>query len=227
MRRFLTVDYERTTFKVSQALWQENASPNLTPILSLNASTPRLSPATPQPNKLSSGATAGIAVGAVVLCLSIVGAGVFFFWRKKRRGHHIPESDSTDDKVEMDGTSALNPLELHSDVKIPGELKGDGEPLSSERKLHGAEMEGSPAPRDRAEVQGTPGGVEMEGSRGGAEMEGSSVPEMGHGGQSEVFELPANEHLTPGSLGEASHGGRQKIDSNPRRSWRRNRGNGS
>lgn len=221
------MDYERSIFKVSQALWQENASQNLTSILSVNASTPRLSPATPQPNKLSSGATAGIAVGAVVLCLFIVGAAVFYFWRKRRRGHQIPEPDGTDANAEVDGTSHSKATELHGDVKVPGELNGDGDYFSSDKKLHGAEMEGSPAPGDRAEVQGTPGGVEMEGSRGGAEMEGSSVPEMGHGGHNEVFELPANEYLAPGSPRAASNRGRERIESNPRRSWRRSRGNGS
>lgn len=118
-------------------------------------------------------------------------------------------------------------MELYSDVKVPGELNGNEGYFSPDRKLHGSEMEGSPAPGDRAEVQGTPGGVEMEGSRGGAEMEGSSVPEIGTGEQNEVFELPANEHLAPGSPRGTSRRGREKINLNPRTNWRRSRGNGS
>ena len=220
---YLTVDYERSTFGVSQALWQENASQNLTAILSINASTPRVSTSTPTPHKLSSGAVIGIAIGAGALCLIVLGAIIFYFWKRRKSGKEISDSDGTGDAVEVGDTSMSKPMELQGDAKGPGELTGDGEYFAPEKKLGGAEMEGSPAPTDRVEVQGTQGGVEMEGSRGGAEMEGSPLPEMDGRGHDEIFELPANEFLNPRPPRVASPRNRERVNSNPRFSWRRKR----
>ena len=167
---------------------------------------------------------AGIIVAAIVLCLCIIGAGIFYCWRRRKRNKDTPEADGTEAKVEVEDTSPSKLTELQSDAKRPGELTGDGEYYAPNKKPGGAEMEGSPAPGDRAEVQGTPGGVEMEGSRGGVEMEGSPVPQTDRRGQNEVFELPANDSLGSGPPRAASHKGRERLNSNPRWSWRRSRG---
>lgn len=129
--------------------------------------------------------------------------------------------------AEIDDTSTPNPMELHGNVKRPGELNGDGEYFSPDNKLRGAEMEGSPAPSDRAEVAGTPGGVEMEGSKGGVEVEGSPLSELGPGRQDEVFELPADNYLSPRSSRAASHRSRESPFANSRWSRRKSKGEGS
>ena len=182
---FLTVDYERSTFRVSQAKWTPNASQNITNILSPADSTPTVSPSKPDSShKLSTGATVGIIVAAICLCLLLIGVSVgWFLWRrKKRRDAKLDSQNSTDEKAEFPDTSQKRPTELDGDAK----------------EKQGMEMEGSPGPKsDRAEAPGTPGGVEMEGSRGGAEMEGSGVAEMDGRGPGEVFELPAGDFLAP------------------------------
>ena len=211
---------------MSQALWQENASQNLSSILSVNASIPRLSSATPSPHKLSSGAVAGIVVGAVILCLLCVGAGIFYFWRRRKRDKASSDLDQTGPTVEVGDTSISKPTELQGDTEGPGELIGDGDYYGSDKKPGGAEVEGSPAPTDRAEVQGTPGGVEMDGSRGGVEMEGSPLTEMDGSGQQKIYEMPANEHLGPRTPRSASNRRGENNQPKSRWSWRRNRDEG-
>lgn len=155
-----------------------------------------MSPSQPDsPNKLSTGATVGIIVAAVCLCFLLIGAGVgWFLWRKKNRREPKTDSGGTTEKAEFEDTSPQNPTELHGDATTPGEVEGDGS-FYGPIKKHGWEMEGSPAPSDRAEAPGTHGGLEMEGSRGGVEMDGNGLPEM-DGGRREVFELPAENYLT-------------------------------
>ena len=118
-------------------------------------------------------------------------------------------------------------MELQGDAKGPGELIGDGDYYAPDKKPGGAEMEGSPAPTDRAEVQGTPGGIEMEGSRGGAEIEGSPLPEMDGSGQQEIYEMAANEYLGPRRPRSASNRQGDRNQPKSRWSWRRNRDEGS
>ncbi|KAL8822800.1 MAG: hypothetical protein Q9191_006468 [Dirinaria sp. TL-2023a] len=213
-RRFLTVDYERSTFKVQPALWEANASQNITSILSVNASTPQRS-GNQNPHKLSTGATAGIAVAAVVICLLILGAGLYWFFRKKRRGYNKPDGSQSDPQAEIADTSPEKPGELTGESKLPNELTGDEE-YYGPGKRKGAEMEGSPAPR--AEAPGSHGGVEMEGTRGGVEMEGSGLPEMDGGGQAEIYELPAEDHPTPRSATGSSNRKRERGRSSKGRS---------
>ena len=200
MPSFLTVDYERSNFRVSQAIWTPNASQNITTILSVNDPTPTLSPSKPDPShKLSTGVTVGIIVAAVCLCLLISAAiGWLLRRRRKRRKSGKTSEDNIGEKPEIEDTSPQKINELHSDANTPGEVEGD-DTFSGHNKKHGLEMEGSPG-RDsnRAEAPGTFGGVEIEGSRGGIEMEGSMVPEM-DGGQEELFELPAGDYLSAGT----------------------------
>lgn len=229
------MDYERSIFRVQQALWQQDASQNLTSILSIDASTPTRSdtPASSS-HKLSTGAVVGIVVGAIVLCLLIAGAAIWYFLRKRKREKRkkiTPESTIHDEQAEAGDSS--KPTELGGDAKGPAEFPGDGNYYSSDKKLGGAEVEGSPAPSNRAEVQGTPGGVEMEGSRGGVEMEGSrggvemdgNSPrvEMDGRSQNQYFELPANDYLDPRASRGTSRRARDRINSNPRFSWRKSR----
>lgn len=155
----------------------------------------------------------------------MVGAVIFYFWKKKKRDRSTLESDDNDEVVEVGDTSASKPMELQGDVERPGELIGNGEYFAPEKKFGDNEMEGSPGPTSRVEVEGTPGGVEMEGSRGGVEMEGSPLPEMDGRGYDELFELPANnEHPNPRSTRAPSQRRRERVSSNPRFSWRRSRG---
>ena len=201
MPSFLIVDYERSKFRVSQAIWTPNASQNITTILSVDDPTPTLSPSKPHPShKLSTGATVGIIVAAVCLCLLLIGAAIgWLLWRKKKRQKSEKASeDNIGEKHEIEDTSPQKINELHSDANTPGEVEGD-DTFSRHNKKHSLEMEGSPG-RDsnRTEAPGTLGGVEIEGSRGGIEMEGSMVPQM-DGGQGEVYELPAGNYLSAGT----------------------------
>ena len=89
---YLTVDYERNNFSLSQAVFSQDAltstqiveifSPNVTPV-----------PAPPTAQSLSTGALIGIVVGAICLLLIILGTASIVFVRKRRSsGQEPPKS---------------------------------------------------------------------------------------------------------------------------------------
>lgn len=210
---------------MQEARWEENASQNLVPILTENASTPQQS-GDPTPSKLSTGATAGIAVGAAVIALLIVGAWVFWFIRRRRRRSH--KESEIHNGNEIDDHSHEKPGELAGESKRPDELAGDDEFYSPHFKKD-PEMEGSPGPvTNRAEVPGSHGGAEMEGTQGGVEIEGDIVPEMVGEGSPQIYELPAGEYLDPRTSRASSNrserrNGRDRPTERGTRSWRRSR----
>ncbi len=199
---YLTVDYERLNFNVSQALFQNNVPQKIITIPSVNSTNSTgpgnnitKVPQTPPPSrKLSAGATAGIIIAALALCALAIGA--FTFWYLRRRKSRKSTADDTNsDKAEMDDSGRPTVGELYDENGVPKkpglEMEGSNPDLVLDEKpgrprlemqgsSGGAEMEGS---RPHLEMQGSEGGVEMEGSHGAAEM--SAHP-------NEVYELPAN-----------------------------------
>ena len=175
--RYLIVDYERSNFSISPALFDESAQSNFVPIASTNNTLPA-GVRTVQQNtshSLSIGAIVGIVV-AVVAVVLLAAAGAFFYVRRKRRKAAEAATKEEDydpmAKPEMDGSGKA----------IPGELFGsEGK---SDKDGSGFEMEGSGGKDDkaRAEMEGTKGGAEMDAGhsvRRYAEMEGegsSQVP---------------------------------------------------
>jgi len=90
---YITVDYERAKFNVSQASWVQNAAPNLVGIPAADAhdatdySGNTVAVLTKHSSGLSSGAIGGIAAAAAVLLLLVVGAVIWHFRRRKRQAN--------------------------------------------------------------------------------------------------------------------------------------------
>lgn len=177
--RYLIVDYERSNFSVSQAIFLENAQQNLVPIRSINDTSQNITVTKNNPpsrpaasHKLSSGTIVGIVIAVVISCILVLGA-IFFVIRRRRR-------DRERLKAEEEARNATTKPELDAMVKpVVGELYSPhGEADSREAFKPDLEMEGSKPMsildaknRRLVEVEGTTGGAEMEGSRGGVEME--------------------------------------------------------
>ncbi|KAF2476329.1 acid protease [Lindgomyces ingoldianus] len=109
---YLSADYERNTFNLSQALYPTTAtSPNIVAILPpLNEKSPGGNGGTSQSKSgLSTGAIAGIAVGGAAV-LAIVATAIFILYRRKKR----TEKDETH---ELDDTDAQNTM-AH---EVPGD----------------------------------------------------------------------------------------------------------
>ena len=81
---YLTVDYERNNFSLSQAIFSQDALTNiqLVDILSVNSTSPV--PAAAASSSLSTGAIAGIAIGAVCLIVIVLGTIIILIIRKRR-----------------------------------------------------------------------------------------------------------------------------------------------
>ena len=115
--RYLTVDWERNNFSLSQCIFEDNMSQKLVPITSIDAK-----PTNSSSGGSSTGRTAGIAVGVVVGVLLVVGvlAAYFFFKFKgnkkkaeikagagKDARENLIDGDGFDDKGEL-GTDVEN-----------------------------------------------------------------------------------------------------------------------
>ncbi|KAL8871203.1 MAG: hypothetical protein Q9174_002913 [Haloplaca sp. 1 TL-2023] len=179
---YLTVDYERKNFSVSQAAFVEGATSKLMPILSPDAVSANATSSGQGSSALPTPVMAGIIVGIVAFCLLVIGATVTFFWKRRRARMRLAAQQAQEtskeeqyQKPELDSTSTIPPGELNAEF-------GDG-------KYRPPEVEGSPGPRgDVAEAEGQHGGTEMEGTKGGVEMAGSGgVAEMdGSKGRAEM-----------------------------------------
>jgi Eukaryotic aspartyl protease len=191
----LIVDYERGNFTVRPCVWTSDPEyivtiPSINSTTSTstggNSSTPTgggggssqtTTPGTSQ--SLSSGALAGIAIGAVVIAAGILGAAFYFVYYKPRHAQRkVTELDDTGMRPSSKGRA-----EVGDDSKswMP-ELQG---------KFAGSEVEGSSPAPGRAELHDSksPAGAELPTSPGAAEVEdlqifempGSDVPEMDSG----------------------------------------------
>lgn len=205
--RYLTVDYERSTFSVSQSVFSEVAEPKLTPILPPSDDVTIM--AKPQPSnpskKLSPGAVAGIVVAVVTLCLLAFGTFFFIRRRRRRRSEDEPRSSRLKNQVELDGIQ--KPAEADDmAARKPGlEMEGNNTPTSLDVRF-----------RNAAEVPGSNAGVEIEGSRGGVEMEGGTQPAAFEldAGPIPIHEMPSPNNNTT-TLTDSIASGRGTPSSRP------------
>ena len=96
---YLTVDYERNNFSVSQAVFSQDALTNIQLVDILPIDSTSIAPPAPSSSSgLSTGAIVGIAVGAVCIMLIILGTIAILIIRKRRAS-----SRSSDDPNEHHG----------------------------------------------------------------------------------------------------------------------------
>ncbi len=101
--RYLTVDYERSKFYLSQTQFEVGASQRIVPIPSIDLS----SMDAPSDGSLSAGAIAGIAVAGLVVVIGLLTS--FFFFRRRRQrktkdeatSHHTPPDKDVFQKAEL------------------------------------------------------------------------------------------------------------------------------
>ena len=157
---YVTVDYERSKFHVSQAAFPDSNSEDLVAIYPPSATD--TSSFQPGGSKLGPAEIAGITLGAVAISLFICGFAYFCFRRRRRR---LPTKGRS-------GTSVLEwKSELSAnDEKIPTESEAarGKDPISDTRKIDFV----SPLPPDEK--------VELESPVTGIAKELSSLPSIRH-----------------------------------------------
>ncbi|KAL6721320.1 hypothetical protein ACLMJK_000423 [Lecanora helva] len=95
---YLTVDWERQNFSLSQCTFNEDMTQSITPIKSLDDKTSSSSSS----GGSSTGRTAGIAVGVVVGVLVVASAiGAFFFFRNRKQKKSEEKKDGANPKEDM------------------------------------------------------------------------------------------------------------------------------
>ncbi|EON66382.1 hypothetical protein W97_05479 [Coniosporium apollinis CBS 100218] len=115
---YLTVDNERRNFSVSQAVFKDPMPSREIVTILCNGCTA----ASPDSSGLSTGATIGIAVGAVLLILG-AGLAIFFFIRNKKRKQRLAELDDTQyTKVDAGPKPSATSSPAHDDENKPHEV---------------------------------------------------------------------------------------------------------
>ena len=120
---YITVDYERAKFNVSQALWIQNAAPNLVGIPAAdsdegnNYSGNTVLVVTQQSSGLAPGAIGGIVAGATVLLLLVVGAAIWHLRRRKRRANGSILSRSSGSSNTAEETIVFPKAELEAPLE--------------------------------------------------------------------------------------------------------------
>ena len=103
--------------------------------------------ATPSPSHegLSSGAKAGIAVGAAVVGLAVIALGVLYVIRRRRKATTASPGDASDERAEMNDLAAVAEPKIDSGPSIPPEHR-PSTPTQSERcESMPSELQGSMA----------------------------------------------------------------------------------
>jgi hypothetical protein len=179
---YLRADYHRQSFSVSQRVWSENAPTKIVSVFppggisnsSSNGTTTTTTNSSSKP--ISSGAIAGIVIGAVVV-LALIGVGIWFYLRQKRRKEE--EKKSADLAAQISTEPKLTPdpyaspdgmIELGSPIKPP-ELHGT-------HYFSGAEVDGTPGSERRFELGGPDtidGRVELEAPHGIGELHNAEI----------------------------------------------------
>lgn len=136
---YLTADYERSTFNLSQAVWNDTAAADVKIILP-----PSATPATPGAQSTSSTISTGAIVGIVIGCVAVLAllATAFVIIRRRR----IRQNSKIDEKLEDSGEGVT---EMSAEAKVrgfeikKGELEGETTKyeLADEKPLP-AEVEG-------------------------------------------------------------------------------------
>jgi hypothetical protein len=219
---YLTVDYERRNFSVSQATFVDGATSIITPILSpslsSNITQHPASSATP-PADRSSGLTPGLIASIVIIVvfLLVLCAGAFV-WYRRRAAPPSPYTVTADtaaqppkDAPDNVSETVLHYLQHHLSV-FEGMLKPelDGTSVHEDTTADKAQL-------DLVRVNGMP---RFDGCEGG---EGGSMP-MSHGdvfelpSHGDVFELPSSDHGVDGAdyFARGSRSSSARITSIPR-----------
>ena len=187
----MTVDYERGNFSVSQCTWQDGAASQIESIVSSSyavtpsPTSPPTSNAVTDSKKLSSGAIAGIAIGAVIVVAAIAAFAYYFFVLRHKRGGAVNEQQINIAALPPDsyygqaqpseiGGPALkvwgDPTENHKIVRSPAQGSHEA-PGSEIFQLAGQHERSLSESTGMTQYQGVPGfagqGVahELEGSR--------------------------------------------------------------
>jgi hypothetical protein len=132
--RYLTADYERRIFSVSQCSWVAGAKENLVAILP-----PSLLPSSAAQHSVghsvSHGAIAGIVIGCVAAAFIV--AWAIFFWVKLRR-----RSQSSDEPIQPNTTEALTDIKAAPEEFRKPELDGEGAMRRELDSTNGNKIEG-------------------------------------------------------------------------------------
>ena len=195
--RYLTVDYERGNFTVSQCVFNEGAQEDVVIIHPLGYVAPNNGTANPDgtsvtSNTKSSSFPIGAIVGVVfaVVILVVLAILLFFAYRKRkwpfqhRKPAGAAELDSDAVGYEADGTMIPGKYALGD---MPHEAVGDNKfnysntELDSKQLGPGNELPGVPVPiknilGSHGELHGSDAALEMEGSGFFQELPGSPVP---------------------------------------------------
>ena len=145
---YLTVDWERQNFTVSQAVF-DSTSQNVIPInpVGLNTSNSTSSPITPPPTS-SNTKTIGIAIGIAILVILIIALALLFFFLRRRRVRRHAEAVTAAEaraaeaekaneirsgfgKVELDTDGDHSRYELDENGQLKSIFTADGRSLSS------------------------------------------------------------------------------------------------
>lgn len=126
---YLTVDYERNNFSLSQAIFTVEAVNNVN-LLSITRPENSIWPGPPgAPSSLSTGAKVGTAVGAVIITL-LAAAAVWYFCVKKKRpdtdeANEHPKKRSLFNRLHRAPDSKTSVSELLGDKRHPTEVPAD------------------------------------------------------------------------------------------------------
>ena len=155
---YLSVDWERRNFSISECLFSENPQQNLVPILSLSGTT--------SSGGSSTGRTVGIAVGVVVGVLIIAVAIGVFLWRKRQA------------KLESEKEKAEKAKMLENDVEDQQRL-GFKQELGAGNEHQRFEMQGSTPEEMKAKAEAAQ--AQWIGEKGRFPGQGSGMAEVAGG----------------------------------------------
>lgn len=147
---YLTVDYERSNFSVSQAIFAADASTNMNIVAITPPANSNLTSSPTESSSLSTGAKVGIGVGAGIALLVILVAIAFCIWKRKKPSAPAltppekPENGTPEPEVDTE------PLPLKP------ELLGDRtQPVEAPADASSTLVELSALPPDPVELQGS------------------------------------------------------------------------
>jgi hypothetical protein len=135
---FLTVDWERQNFSVSQNSWVAGAQQHLVPIQSINGTTGNgtvggAAPATTKVTPLSGGAIAGIAVGAIAILLLSAVLALMYLRSRRKQSKEVDEEPNTktmdtESSKDDDGTGNINVFpKAELDANTPAALRHEAD----------------------------------------------------------------------------------------------------
>ncbi|KAH6670102.1 aspartic peptidase domain-containing protein [Halenospora varia] len=108
---YLTVNYERGNFSVSQCVWDDGAAAQLTTIHPLSGS----SGATKMSNGIGAGAIAGIIIAVLVILATALGLA-FFYLRRQRTRNAVIELIDRDDTSPTVSSTPIAPVKRDEEV---------------------------------------------------------------------------------------------------------------